>query len=100
MCLSSSATGSGSAADVNYSLHLSARPLVFEELALVTGATVIDMPPPPRGILLYFAGSGETLWDVAKRFGTTPDVLKASNPDLEDTLVEGQRLLFFLKRQA
>jgi len=98
-CLSVSASGEGSAAEVSYTLLLESTPLSYREILLVTGAAPAEAAPPLRGIVLYFAGAGETLWDVAKRFSTTPDALRIANPDLSEELHEGERLLLFLNRQ-
>lgn len=99
-CFCASASGSGSAADVSYSLLLEIYPMTMQELLPVTGVAPADAPPPQRGIVLYFAGAGETLWDVAKRFRTTPDALRAANPGLNGELSEGERLLLFLRRSV
>ncbi|MBQ3108353.1 MAG: LysM peptidoglycan-binding domain-containing protein [Clostridia bacterium] len=98
-CLNVSASGEGTAAEVSYTLLLESVPLGYREILPVTGTAPADAPPPLRGIVLYFAGAGETLWDVAKRFSTTPDALRATNPELSEELHEGERLLLFLNRQ-
>ncbi|MGI6169368.1 MAG: DUF3794 domain-containing protein [Christensenellales bacterium] len=49
------------------------------------------------GITVYFAEKGEELWNVAKRFNTTIDIVKKYNPGLseETEMKEGQKLLLY-----
>lgn len=49
--------------------------------------------PHKKGITIYFADGGETMWDVAKRYSTTLDGVKKFNPDLEDNIQQGQKIL-------
>ncbi len=45
-------------------------------------------------IVIYFVKSGDTLWDIAKRYGTTADkIITANNMDKGDILNIGMRLL-------
>ncbi|MCU6167819.1 LysM peptidoglycan-binding domain-containing protein, partial [Enterobacter roggenkampii] len=41
----------------------------------------------------YQVASGDTLWDIANRFGTTVDALMASNGLSSETIVIGQELI-------
>lgn len=49
--------------------------------------------PHKKGITIYFADGGETLWDIAKRYSTTFDSIKKFNPDIEDNVKQGQKVL-------
>jgi hypothetical protein len=49
--------------------------------------------PHKKGIIIYFADGDETLWDIAKRYSTTLDSVKKFNPDLEDEIKQGQKIL-------
>ena len=44
----------------------------------------------------YVVGKGDTLWMIAKRFGTTIDKVKQYNENVADPLEEGQKL-FLMK---
>ena len=61
---------------------------------LVTGLTECDPPSMAQGIVVYFAGAGETLYDVAKRFAIPRSALRAALGDAKEQLEEGQRLVF------
>jgi hypothetical protein len=47
------------------------------------------------GITIYFADGGESTWDIAKRYATTPDNIKKFNPDIGDNALPGQKVLIF-----
>ncbi|MGI6175222.1 MAG: DUF3794 and LysM peptidoglycan-binding domain-containing protein [Christensenellales bacterium] len=61
----------------------------------------IEWMPPQKtsdgGITIYFAGEGESLWNVAKRYRTTMEIVKKYNPWVNDEmeLAEGQKLLLY-----
>ena len=46
-----------------------------------------------KGITIYFADGSESVWDIAKRYATTPDAVKKFNPELGDNVAEGQKIL-------
>ena len=46
------------------------------------------------GITIYFA-DGESTWDIAKQYATTPDNIKRFNPDMGDSVAPGQKVLIF-----
>lgn len=49
------------------------------------------------GVTVYFAAKGERLWNVAKRFNTTMDIVMKYNPGLSEQteMNEGQKLLLY-----
>ncbi|BDG61824.1 peptidoglycan DD-metalloendopeptidase family protein [Caldinitratiruptor microaerophilus] len=51
-----------------------------------------EAAPPPR-LLTYTVRPGDTLWDLARRFGTDTDTLLAANPNLASERIQpGQEL--------
>ncbi|MGI5849568.1 MAG: DUF3794 and LysM peptidoglycan-binding domain-containing protein [Christensenellales bacterium] len=46
-----------------------------------------------KGITIYFADEGESVWDIAKRYSTTLDTVKKFNPDIGDNVKQGQKIL-------
>jgi hypothetical protein len=46
-----------------------------------------------KGITIYFADGTESVWDIAKRYATTPDTVKKFNPNMADTVSAGQKVL-------
>ena len=52
----------------------------------------VPMPGPQPGTLTYTVVSGDTLWSIARRYGTTVDALKALNGLTGDLLQIGQVL--------
>ncbi|MDR0839945.1 MAG: DUF3794 domain-containing protein [Christensenellaceae bacterium] len=89
-----SAAGSGRAAEVRFSLNLHASLYAFAARKVVTGISQCAGAEVPEGIIVYFAGAGETLYDVAKRFCIPREKLRAAQPGLQETLEEGQKLVF------
>lgn len=59
----------------------------------VVEPSTTDAPATPPG-LLYTAKQGETLWGIAKKFGTTIDAIVAAN-DIRDrnNIRAGQKLI-------
>ncbi|MCR2213553.1 LysM peptidoglycan-binding domain-containing protein, partial [Salmonella enterica] len=41
----------------------------------------------------YYVASGDTLWDIANKFGTTVDALMATNGLSSEVIVVGQELI-------
>ena len=52
----------------------------------------IPLPKPEPGIIEYTVASGDTLWSLARRFGTTVDAIKRQNGLTGDLLQIGQKL--------
>lgn len=52
----------------------------------------IPMPEPEPGTIEYTVVSGDTLWSIANRFGTTVDAIKSLNGLTSDLLLIGQVL--------
>lgn len=51
------------------------------------------------GIVGYIVHYGDCLWDIAKKFYTTVDVIKETNGLTNDTIKQGDRLLLIKKTQ-
>jgi len=54
----------------------------------------VSPTPTPAGQVVYFVEWGDTLWDIARRYGTTVDAIAAANniPD-PNRIYVGQRLV-------
>ncbi len=46
-------------------------------------------------VSIFVPRAGETLWEVAKRLGRTPEALQRSNPDLDFPVKEGERIFVY-----
>ncbi len=46
-----------------------------------------------KGITIYFTDGTESVWDIAKRYATTPDTVKKFNPELMEPVSAGQKVL-------
>lgn len=70
------------------------RALKQNELTLISSCTIEEMPEEPRhGMIIYFAQSGDTVWDIAKRYRVGQDVIISLNKLENITLLPGQKIL-------
>lgn len=88
------AGGSGRSLEVSYNLQLNASLAAQRTETVVTGIQECARPNTPQGVIVYFAGAGETLYDVAKRFSIPRAALGEALGADADTLTEGQKLIF------
>ena len=44
-------------------------------------------------LIIYFTEDGDTLWNIAKKYGTTVEKIKTANGIEEDTLLRGRKIL-------
>jgi LysM repeat protein len=77
------------------SLEPSPAPALALASATVTATTTAPVPTPETDTepTTYMVASGDTLWDIAQRFGTTAEVLRALNGLATESIHEGQTLL-------
>lgn len=72
-------------------LLISGLALELETKEFLTGLTVNTDSPreadPLLGLVVYFAGEGEDIWDIAKRFSSSPERIMADN-DLSSQILE------------
>lgn len=88
------AAGSGRSLEMSFAIEIKASMALQRTETVVTGIKEAQPSPQPQGIIIYFAGAGETLYDVAKRFAVPRRALREGlNPGAEE-LAEGQRIVF------
>ena len=70
---------------------------IGQTVQLVTDAAIQeDKPLTPRGagcLTLYFPVDGEEVWEIAKRYGTSPAAIQAENGLGDDSAVGTGMLL-------
>ena len=54
-----------------------------------------DIAPCEDAIGIYYAKKGETLWDIAKRLGASPEDIAAQNPGLGEETAAGDRIVVY-----
>ena len=85
--------------DVEIRIQIAMDVIVFdnEVVDIIDDISISDIPKEHikemPGMVGYIVGSGECLWDVAKRYHTTVDKLKAVNKISDESLKNGQKLL-------
>lgn len=85
--------------DVEIHIQIAMDVIVFdnEEVQIIDAVSVSDIPKEQikemPGMIGYISGPGETLWNIAKRYHTTVDRLKAVNKISDEPLKNGQKLL-------
>ena len=80
--------------DLRIILGLSVRSFITENISPVIGIEVTEESSPGKKpcITFYFVRSGDTLWNIAKRYHTTVDALKECNNLSSDLLNIGQQI--------
>lgn len=89
-------SGAGRSVELSFAVGLNAELFSLNDANVVTGISEAEAPDVPHGIIVYFAGAGETLFDVAKRFNISRANLLSLNPVYSESLDEGQRLMLLL----
>ena len=87
----------GGPASAEAEVELSVRGDVFEQVGapLVCSMEPDESKPkaaPDSALVIYFAGEGERLWDIAKRYNTDADSVALSN-DLQDGVLHKKTML-------
>ena len=62
----------GDRVELKYILRLHADGVRKDEAALIADAAAVPAPEIGKGIVLYYLQPGETIWDLAKRFRSSP----------------------------
>lgn len=85
--------GGGRAADVGYLMFIDAE--LFEPCMVeaVTGIAECEPVESPKGIVICFASEGEELYDIAKRLNVSRAALTELNPELENGIRGGERIV-------
>ncbi len=69
-------------------LHITALPAVTDTPTSEPSATPpVEAPTPTPQVTTYIVVEGDTLWDIAVRFGLSLDVLIAANPQINPDLL-------------
>ena len=86
--------GAGRDLNVKFMMDTEIKAYTMNEFSMVSDLKETDEKRQTKnGITIYFADGSESVWDVAKRYATTPDAVKKFNPGLGDTVAEGQKIL-------
>lgn len=62
----------------------------------VTGISEREKLEAPSGLYIYCADSGETLFDIGKRFNMSSDRIRAANPDVPDPCHDDTKLILLI----
>ena len=89
-------SGTGRAAQAQFCLCFSVSYYTCDTLRVVTGISECEKTPRAAGIVVLYAGAGETLFDIAKRYNVTVEALCALQSELKEPLEEGQRILMLV----
>ena len=54
-----------------------------------------EISPNSSAIEIYFAVSGQTLWDIAKDLKVPENVLKNQNPELIEPFNGGEKIIYY-----
>jgi hypothetical protein len=86
--------GAGRDLSVKFMMDVAVKAYAQNEFSVVSDVQETEEKRPPRkGITVYFAEGTESVWDIAKRYATTPDAVRKFNPGLSDAVAAGQKIL-------
>ena len=75
---------------VRYTVLKQQEPVYVTECEWEEAAESEDINPD---LVIYFVRGGDTLWNVAKKFGTTMEKIKTANHMETDELLSGSKIL-------
>ena len=83
-------------AEVKATLGLCVKVLKQQNMNILTNCDLTETEEAAAekpSLVIYFAEDGDTLWDVAKRYGTTVEKIKTANGIEDDAFVKGKKVL-------
>lgn len=83
-------------AEVKATMGVCAKVLRPHEIDLITECEIVEEEgesAPRPGLIIYFTEKGDTLWNVAKKYGTTVEKIKSANGMEGDSLSAGKKIL-------
>lgn len=86
----------GKQVEIRGSICASAEVMETKELKLMKNLCLLESEEPDRkgpSMVLYITRKGDCMWDIAKKYRTTVERLKAINEVEADSLEEGKKLL-------
>ena len=92
----SSVSLNGQQAAVQAELFVEGKLTAVQPLTAISQVELLEDHAKARdetGMIIYFAEQGENVWDIAKRYNTSPALLAADNRLSGDTIAEKQTLL-------
>ena len=94
-----SANITGSGASVTYTVTLKTDEYAETAVDPIIAAQVEDSETKKQsGFTVYFAGEGETVFEIAKRHKVPTETLHTQNPGLGERMREGEKVVFLDKR--
>ncbi|MGI6161406.1 MAG: DUF3794 and LysM peptidoglycan-binding domain-containing protein [Christensenellales bacterium] len=90
------ASANADSIDLRVTLDIAASGSEKSNVNMVESISALDQPLKQQsGIIIYFPGRGETLWGIAKRFGTTVKSIEERNNIDNAQDIEGQKIILF-----
>lgn len=69
--------------------------------AIITEVSEEDeIPEEECALSIYFAKDGDTIWDVAKELSVSPELILEQNPELNDPIQAGTRIVIYRQKQV
>lgn len=86
--------GAGRDLSVKFMMDVNIKAYEIGSFSLVEDIEQLEEPLPiRRGITIYFTDGGESVWDIAKRYSTTQEIVEKFNPDISECAEQGQKIL-------
>lgn len=95
-CTANVTGGGGRTAQIAYSIDATAEFFGETKVSAVVGIAECEAEPTLSGIVIYNAAAGETVFDVAKRFRLPSARVSELNPNIGETLADGDKVLLMV----
>ena len=74
--------------DIKLSMNIEGNEIKTNNINLITDITEVEFSTPKsNGITIYYPKAGDTLWKIAKKYGTTVDKLKTINNLVDSNMI-------------
>lgn len=85
--------------DVSADLHIYADFYRVDEEAVISKITIDDeIPYDECALSIYISKEGDTVWDIAKELGVSPELVLQQNPNLSDEIAPLTRIVVYKQR--
>lgn len=81
--------------EVKYILHLDCFDVQLSQEQPVTQVSALPAGESETGVLVCLSQAGESMWDIAKRYRVSTELLKRMNPEMEEVSAQPQRVVLW-----
>ncbi|MDD6736512.1 MAG: DUF3794 domain-containing protein, partial [Clostridiales bacterium] len=88
------AISSAGSVEIRCGISISGKIIKKSKRRVITDITASELPQRDSGIVIYFAKSGDSIWDISKRYHVTGDsIVECNNLDDNCEITPGEKLI-------